>query len=211
MNRPLIVAADEEGVAQAAAAVRAGRIVAYLTDTVYALAADPTNHEALARLVAVKGREPDKPSPLIAADLRQVEMLATLNEPAARLAAIFWPGPLTLVLRGRSRMEPVVMNPDGGIGIRIPDRASARRLAESCGFPITATSANRSGDAPGQVAAAVLDRLEVDLVVDGGRAKDSVPSTVLDVSTESAIVIREGAIAVAALEKALGSSVRRPD
>lgn len=206
MSSP-VVPADNEGIARAAEAIRAGRVVAYRTDTVYALAADPRNSEALSRLVAIKGRAPGKPSPLIAADTAQVEMLAELNDIAVDLAAAFWPGPLTMILRARDLLSPTVMNERSGIGLRVPASDSARRLAMACDSAITATSANISGEESPRTAPAIAASLAVDLVLDGGPVSSSVPSTVVDVSGARVVLIREGAIAKSAIGEMLGDEL----
>ncbi len=188
----------------AADAIRAGRVVGYLTDTVYALGADPRNRKALSRLVAAKGRSPDKPSPLIAADTAQVEVLAEVNDLAFNLATAFWPGPLTMILRGRQRLSRTIMNEAMGVGVRVPAEESARRLASIFGSAITATSANISGEMPPETAPAIAARLAVDFVLDGGPAHGSVPSTVVDVSGARVVLIRVGAITKRAITEALG-------
>ena len=124
-------------------AIRRGEVVAFPTDTLYGLAVDPRSDAALDALFALKGRSADRTVALIAASLAQAEDVAELTGAARRLADRFWPGPLTLVVPARGAAGARWRNrPTGLVGIRVPDHPVARALAEACGHPITATSAN---------------------------------------------------------------------
>lgn len=201
-----VVSADEPGLAVAVERVLAGAVVAFPTDTVYALAADPRTESAVRRLFELKGRSERAVAPLVAASMEQVAEIAELPSVGQRLAQTFWPGGLTLILSSRTTLPRGVQNEDGGIGLRVPDNAIARRLAAHVGFPITASSANRSGQPPAITAADVERALpNVDLVIDGGASRLGVASTVVDVTTDPPVLIREGAIQRRELELVVGN------
>jgi L-threonylcarbamoyladenylate synthase len=175
-------------------AIRAGRVVAFPTDTLYGLAANPYDPEAVAAVFSLKGRGGDQPLPLIAADVDQVTAIATVHPVAMRLARAFWPGPLTLLLPSVGTLGAGVGNPDGLVGIRVPDSEIGRALARTVGHALTATSANRSGDPPTADPDVVASSLpDVPVLVDGGECRGGVPSTIVDVSAAPRLV-REGAI-----------------
>lgn len=177
-------------------AIAAGGVVAYPTDTLYGLAADPRSVRAVAALRALKGRGEDQAVALIAASLEQAAEAAEISGQAQRLAERFWPGPLTLVVPARPGLVDGVRSSRGLVGVRVPDHRVARALAELCGHPITATSANRSG------APAVSDPDEVvrglpglGLLIDAGLTPGGPPSTLVEVVGGVARVLREGALA----------------
>ncbi|HMK55343.1 MAG TPA: L-threonylcarbamoyladenylate synthase [Dissulfurispiraceae bacterium] len=178
-----------------------GGIIAYPTETLYGLGAKYDNNAALARLFELKRRPRERTLPIIIGCVEQLEILANaVNETAEGLIRRFWPGPLTLVFDAKSGLnEHITCN--GKIAVRIPGRSFALDLARSAGFPITATSANISGEP----AAGNISMIEtyfdhkLDLAVDGGEAIGSVPSTIVDVTGETAVVLREGAISASVL------------
>jgi L-threonylcarbamoyladenylate synthase len=192
------VSTDAE-IAAALAALRAGELVCFPTETTYGLAADIRRPEALARLVAVKGRDPDAPIAMIAADAAQAAALARVFPAgAAELAARHWPGPLTLVVPARADLPAELVGPGGGVGVRVSGHPVARALAAGLGAPITATSANPSGAAPAldpaQARAYFGDRVAVYL--DGGRLAPGA-STVVSIDEHGAVrVLRPGPIEV---------------
>ena len=204
---PNLVPETEAGIAAAAAVIRDGGLVGFLTDTLYGLGADATNTDAVARIFTAKERPNDKPLLVLVADLATAETVAAMDDRARLLAAAFWPGPLTLVLR-RSRDCPLVpaVNPLGDtISLRVPARAATRALVNEAGVPITAPSANRSGEPPPESADAVVAGLgdRVDLVLDGGAAADGTPSTVLDLTGEGLQILRAGQVGEAEIRSAL--------
>lgn len=135
--------------AGAAEALAAGELVCIPTETTYGLAADLRRPEALAALIALKGRDPDAPFALIAGDLAQARALAAVwPEAAERLASAHWPGPLTLVVPARADLPGSLVGPGGGVGVRISSHPWPVWLARRIGGPITATSANPSGAPP---------------------------------------------------------------
>lgn len=188
-------------------ALRRGELVIYPTETFYGIAADAESPAALERIFAVKGREPDKPIALIAADSASAFTIAREVPPnARRLAAAFWPGPLTLVLPARQRLHPALLGPDGGVGVRVSSHPIATAIAAGLGRPITATSANLSGDPPpvtlDNMRAAFGDKVSVYL--DGGTLTGGAPSTVVAADAHAFRIIRAGAISEREIAAALG-------
>lgn len=180
---------------RAVVALREGRVVAFPTDTLYGLAADPRSESALDRLFALKGREADRRVALIGASRDQADAVGEFTDAARRLAERFWPGPLTLLVPSRPGVAERSRSPRGLIGIRVPDHAVARALAEAFGHAVTATSANRAGEAatsfPDQVAAALPS---IDVLVDAGPSPGGAPSTMVQADGEAVQLVREGAL-----------------
>jgi L-threonylcarbamoyladenylate synthase len=193
---PTLLGSDADAIRGAAQLLRAGRVVGYPTDTLYGLAVDPRNAAAVRRLFDLKGRPESSALTLIACDMTQAEQAAQLTPLAARLAQRWWPGPLTIVVTARAELTREALAGGTTVGIRVPDHAVARALALEHGFPMTATSANRSGASPAVTAAELLTALpEVDGVVDGGRARGGAPSTIVRVDDERVTLVRAGAVA----------------
>lgn len=184
-------------VAEAAAILRAGGIVAYPTETFYGLGALARSAAAVAGLAAVKLRPDGRPLPLVAADLAGVRAVVAAFPPLAeRLAARFWPGPLTLVLPAAPGLPPEVAG-DGTVGVRVPGSALARELARLAGGPLISTSANAPGGQPAtrvqDLDAALLARIGG--VLDGGTVPGGLPSTVVAVEETGLRLLRPGAVA----------------
>jgi L-threonylcarbamoyladenylate synthase len=205
-RQPRIVPDDASGRGAAVSVLRSGGIVALPTDTVYGIAVSLDVPDGIQRLFQVKRRPPDKGIALLLASASQVEAIAVPSPASERLAAAFWPGPLTLVLPRRPGIVlPAALT--GGaptVGVRLPDHPAPRELAAAIG-PLPTTSANLSGEPDALDAATVVAMLGdgVDLVLDGGRTRGSVPSTVVDCTVEPPVVLREGAIDRAAVLNAL--------
>ena len=191
-------------VRRAAAALADGAVVAVPTDTVYGLAVDPAQPEAVARLFALKGRPDDVPLPILVAGPEQVALVAgELGPAAAELADRYWPGPLTLVVPRRPGFTVDL----GGtptarqtVGVRRPDHPVLVALCELLG-PLAVTSANLHGAPPATTAAEVATafaRDQPEVVLDGGRC-DGVPSTVVECRGPASRCLREGALAWADL------------
>ena len=184
----------EDGIA----ALQAGELVVYPTETFYAIGADAFSPAALRRLFEVKQREPGHPIGLIAADFAMAFSLAReIPLDARRLADAFWPGPLTLVLPARHDIAPELTGSDG-VGVRVSPNPVARALSAGIGRPITASSANLSGQAPAstldQARAALGEKVKVYL--EGGKLTASMPSTVVAVGADGSgwKMVRVGAI-----------------
>jgi L-threonylcarbamoyladenylate synthase len=188
---------DPMALEEAAALILAGEIVAVPTDTLYGLAADPFSAAAIARVFAAKGRTAERALALIAADLAQIEdQLGALPPDARRLAAAFWPGPLTLLMPRPATMPEAVTGGLPQVGVRVPAHAVARGLCRASARPLTATSANISGAPapanPDDVARTLSE--VVALLLDAGPAPGGPPSTIVDVSAGEVRLVRPGAV-----------------
>jgi L-threonylcarbamoyladenylate synthase len=196
-------------IADAAARIRNGGLVAYPTETVWGLAADASRASAVAALRAWKGRDAEKPMSVLVGDYRALaELGAETNPLSDALAAKFWPGPLTLVVRCADAFAPGIASADGGVGFRCSPHPVARALAGAAGV-ITATSFNRSGEAP------CATRTQAERCADervallaGEDAHGAAPSSVVDVTGGALRVLREGAISARALADAVAGEVR---
>jgi L-threonylcarbamoyladenylate synthase len=199
-------APQRDAIEEAAKWILAGGIVAIPTDTLYGLAVDPFRADAVRRLFDVKGRPEDRGLPLIAADVGQVETgMMPLSPLAVRLAACFWPGPLTIVVPAPAALAAGVTAGSGSVAVRVPAHDVARRICRSAGRPVTATSANISGqDAtadPDEVERTLGDR--IDLLIDTGNTRGGAPSTIVDATTAEPRLIRAGAIRWDEIERCL--------
>ncbi len=195
--RDHLLAPSSRAVAQAASILRKGGLVAFPTDTLYALGADASNRLAIERLFAAKGRSRKAPIPLLVSDLMMaIQLVGELPDAAIRLATRYWPGPLTLVVQAPRGICTLLTAGTGRIGIRVPDAAVALALIRRFGGPVTGTSANRSGGKDPLDAHEVLRQLgdRVDLVLDGGPVAGGSPSTVVDVTISPPVLVRQGPI-----------------
>ncbi|MGB8682782.1 MAG: L-threonylcarbamoyladenylate synthase [Candidatus Binatus sp.] len=178
------------------AALQAGELVVYPTETFYAIGADAFSSVALQRLFRVKGREPGRPVGLIAADTAMAFSVAReIPSVARRLADAFWPGPLTIVMPARDEIAPELTGADG-VGVRVSPNPVARALSAGLGRPITATSANLSREPPAselEDARAGLGE-KVNVYLEGGKLTAPAPSTVVVVSESGWNMVRVGAI-----------------
>jgi len=202
--------ADSQAIEAAARCLAAGGLVAFPTETVYGLGADAGNGEAIARLYAAKGRPAFNPLIAHVADIETARRLGRFDATAERLAAAFWPGPLTLVLPrlpGRAIADLALAGLDS-VALRVPAHPVARALLKAFGGPVVAPSANRSGHVSPTSAAHVLADLRgrIDMVIDAGPCPIGVESTIvacLDVPT----LLRPGGVARAEIERALGRAL----
>jgi L-threonylcarbamoyladenylate synthase len=183
----------------AADQIRAGEVMGMPTDTFYGLAADPFNLRAVDRVYEIKSRSRHKPLSLLIESVDQAEELAQpLPEEFYALARKFWPGPLTMIVRASSRLPLKVTANTGNVALRVPNSAIPRAVVEAARIPITATSANLSGESECTTAEAVRDQLQdrISIIVDGGTSPRDVASTIVDLTDEEARwkIQREGAI-----------------
>jgi L-threonylcarbamoyladenylate synthase len=198
--------------AEAAALLRAGELVAFPTETVYGLGANALDAAACRRIFAVKGRPADNPLIVHIADMAQIETVcAAWPAAAGRLAAAFWPGPLTLVLPRRPGGAAAEVT--GGldtVGVRMPAHPLALALIRAAALPLAAPSANLSGKPSPTTAAHVLRDLQgrTPLILDGGPCPVGLESTVLDLTPPVPVILRPGAVTREDLARALGRSVR---
>jgi L-threonylcarbamoyladenylate synthase len=206
--------ANAATVAAAADVLARGGLVAFPTETVYGLAADAANGTAIARLYAAKGRP--RFNPLIAhvADMAAARRLATFDATAERLAAAFWPGPLTLVLPRRSDCQVSELATAGldTIAVRVPANPIAQHILAAFGGPVVAPSANRSGHVSPTTAAHVRADLDgrIDLIIDGGPTAVGIESTIVACLGQSPALLRPGALARHSIEQVLGAALADP-
>jgi len=191
----------------AAACLADGGLVAFPTETVYGLGADATNSDAVARLYAAKGRPSFNPLIAHVADIEAARALARFTPEAERLAAAFWPGPLTLVLERRDGCPVSDLATAGlsSVALRVPDHPVAREILAAFGKPVVAPSANRSGHVSPTTADHVAGDLEgrIDLIVDGGPTSVGVESTIMSCLGRPRL-LRPGGVGREAIEAMLG-------
>ena len=186
-------------VTYAAEQIKSGQVLGMPTDTFYGLAADPFNLRAVERVYEIKSRSRHKPLSLLIESEDQAEMLARdpLPDNFYILARKFWPGPLTIIVPAASRLPLKVTANTGNIAIRIPEAKIPLQVIRAAGVPITATSANLSGQSECTTASGVREQLEerIPIIVDGGPSPRHVASTIVDLSDDGEWrLLREGAI-----------------
>ena len=209
---PPCLAPTQSVIAEAARVVRDGGLVGLPTDTVYGLAADATSDAAVESVFRAKGRPADKPLIALVATMAMAGACGEFSGPARALAEAFWPGPLTLVVprAAGSPLSPLVHQGAPGVSLRIPGNETARAVVEAAARPLTAPSANPSG-APSPVTAAEVAAglgSHVALIVDGGRAADSLGSTLLDITGDTPRLLRAGVVSTEAIEGVIGPIAR---
>ncbi|WBB82446.1 L-threonylcarbamoyladenylate synthase [Micromonospora sp. WMMD882] len=201
------------GVAEAAAVLRAGGLVAFPTETVYGLGANALDGHAAARIFAAKARPSFDPLITHLADPAELAgLVGAVPSLVAALAERFWPGPLTLIVARPAAVPPIVTSGLATMAVRVPDHPVARALIRAAGVPVAAPSANRFGmlspTRAEHVAAGLGDA--VDLIVDGGPTRCGIESTILDARGDRPVVLRLGALPVEALVEAVGPVDVRP-
>jgi len=186
-----------EVIQQGCEVLRDGGLVAFPTDTLYALGANALDPTAIGRVLTVKGRHHGKPLSVLVASVEAGAALATVvSDGAQNLMRAFWPGALTLVVKASPRVPSVLTAATGTIGLRMPAGPVAQALLAAFGGPIIGTSANKAGGADPADAKTVQKAIggQIDLILDGGRVMLGVPSTLIDCTTEPARILREGGI-----------------
>ena len=184
-------------VRDAVKALSAGGLIIYPTDTLYGLAVDPRQIDAVNRLFCAKQRPTEMAIPVIASSLHQViEKVGKLNQDAYKVAKVFWPGPLTLVIPALPGFNRSLLGGGDTVAVRVPDHPLSIDLAAALGYPITATSANVSGNSNPLTASEAHGQLGsvVSFVIDGGPVTDGLPSTIVDMSREVPKLVREGVV-----------------
>jgi L-threonylcarbamoyladenylate synthase len=204
---PVLILRPPLGFHRAVALLRAGRLVAFPTDTVYGVGVVIWDHEAVRKLYAAKLRPADKAIPVLLADITDLPMVACdLPDDALRLAESFWPGPLTLVVP-RSEAVPDDVTAGGAtVAVRVPDHELARALIRAAGAPLATTSANLSGQPSPVTAQEVATQLghRISLVLDGGPCPGGVASTVVDLTGPTPAILRPGPLSLQEILTALG-------
>lgn len=199
-------------IARAAACLRAGGLVAFPTETVYGLGANALDRDAVRRLFTAKGRPANDPLIVHVASLESARPLVTvIPAVAVTLAARFWPGPLTMIMRRSPAVPDEVTAGLDTVAVRVPAHPVARALIEAAGIPVAAPSANLFSRPSPTAAAHVLEDLRdrIDMVVDGGTTSVGVESTVLDLSTNPPVVLRPGAITLEMIHDVLPTAIAR--
>ena len=196
-----------QNIKEAVDLIRTGRLVAFPTETVYGLAGDATNSDAVAAIFRIKGRPSFNPLIIHVCSLAEAEKLVIFNDVARSLAENFWPGALTLVLPRRKNC-PVSFLAGSGLetlAIRIPKSEIALKFLQAVKLPIAAPSANKSGSVSPTKAEHVLESLgdSIDLILDGGTCQIGIESTIIDLSTNDPCVLRTGGIPIESLERQL--------
>jgi len=183
-----IISATEDGLREAVSVLKKGGIVAHATETCYGLACDFTNPDARAKIFRLKKRPSKLPVSVLVSSIEQARRYVEWNETAQELARMYWPGPLTLVLRSR---DPIYGET---IGLRISSHPIACALVKKFGKPITSTSANLHGKSDPYDVSDI--ELEPDLTLDSGKLPKNPPSTVIHIDGVNYSVLREGAISL---------------
>lgn len=185
-----------EKVERAAAIIKSGGVVAFPTETYYGLAVDPFNETALAKLYRLKQRKASKPLLTLIAERNDLTLLAS-RVPKAFLPLIaLWPSPLTLVFPGLESLPSQLTGGTATIGVRISSHPIATALIHACGFPLTATSANISGQTACHKPQLVKEQFgaELDYILDGGATPGGLGSTLVGLEGQRLVVLRDGAL-----------------
>ena len=217
MGRPAntrVISFSESAIAEAARLVLAGEPVAVPTETVYGLAADATNGDAVARIYAAKGRPSFNPLIVHVPDLETAERIGVFNDQARALATRHWPGPLTLVvpLRENSGIASIVTAGLDSIALRVPAHPAMQALLKECGRPLAAPSANASGRISPTRASHVMASLDgrIPLLIDGGATKRGIESTIVAATGGPLRLLRRGPIEVDAADIQSPSAIEAP-
>lgn len=187
---------DRSVIVDAVDVLRRGGIIVYPTETVYGIGCDPWNPGAVERVFRIKRRDPERAMLLLADSREMVEReFGILTGAAAKLAEVFWPGPLTMIVRPARECPAYLLGQTGGVAVRVTSDPFCRGLAGEFGRPVVSTSANLSGESPVSSYEEARRRFEseTDLVIEGGDMT-GIPSTIVDLTSGSPLTIREGAI-----------------
>ncbi len=204
MNTQYLTSGDA---AQAARLLREGRLAALPTETVYGLAADATQEQAVQANYDAKGRPETKPLSVLVDGMAMVETVCRdIPADAYRLAEAFWPGPLTMILRGNGALPPIVAAGGDTQGVRCPDHPATLAVIKALGRPLACPSANLSGQPSPKSAQAVLEQLggRIDAVLDGGPCTVGVESTILDLTVSPYRILRQGGLSREEIGAVLG-------
>lgn len=183
---------------QIAEVIKNGGLVLFPSDTVYILAVDPTNQEAVTKLLNFKNRFAGKAISIAVSDINMAQRYINLSEDTQKLYSRLLPGPFTIVSPGLHTVAPGIEAENGTLGIRIPNSEFILKLVKKLNFPITATSANLSGRTPNYSVPSLLSTLSLkkknmlDLIIDAGRLPKNLPSTVIDATSPELKVLRRG-------------------
>lgn len=204
MQTEILPPSSDRTIAHALAVLNAGGLVAFPTDTVYGVGALAFDGTAIESIYLAKDRPVEKAIPILISDAKELEKVAMdIPEAAHRLAARFWPGPLTILVPKRSDL-PKAVSATTTVGVRVPDHETARALLRAAG-PMAVTSANISGAQSPVSAEQVYEQLSgrIPLIIDGGQTPGGVPSTLVDCTIPELKILREGPISLEELRSVL--------
>ncbi len=201
-----LLEANDEAIRATAFLMKEGGIVVYPTETVYGIGCIPSDPDAAQRICEIKERA-DKPLPLICTDIETARKVVEMTPEAEKLAAKFWPGPLTLVLLAKVKYNMWVTHGATTLGVRVSPCAVAQKLAKAVGGVIVSTSANISGGEPAKSAQEAKEIFgnKVDIILDGGPSPGGESSTVVDLSGEEIWLLRKGPVSGEEIMAALRS------
>jgi L-threonylcarbamoyladenylate synthase len=188
---------SENTVIEAVKILKAGGIIAYPTESFYALGAMAMNEKAVKKIFDLKDRPYGKPLPLIVDDMHTLLIVANeIPDQAVELIKKFWPGPLTMIFEARKEVPLLITGESRNVAVRVPGKSVAFQIAKAIKMPVTATSANLSSLPPAINTDAVLSYFgdKIDLILNGGQAPGGKPSTILDVTVTPPVILREGSI-----------------
>jgi len=194
----------EEGIQKAKKTILSTGLVAFPTESFYGLAVNSLDEKAVKRLFQAKKRKADQPILLLIPSIESLEQyVLNIPEIAHKLIERFWPGGLTLIFQAAPDISPLLTAGTGKIGVRLSSHSIANALVKSVGIPITGTSANTSGQPPCSTANQVLESLgqSVDLILDGGSTEGKFGSTLMDVTVDPPVILRQGMIEISDIEK----------
>jgi L-threonylcarbamoyladenylate synthase len=200
-----------DGIQAATTAVRSGQLVVIPTDTVYGIGCDAFSMASVHSLLAAKGRGPDMPVGVLVGSWQTIDgLVLTVPQQARKLIEAFWPGDLSIVLRHAPSLSWDLGHTKGTVMVRMPLHPVAIELLRETG-PMAVSSANRSGHPPASTADEAREQLgeSVQVYLDGGPSGDPVPSTIVDLTGDDPVVLREGAVSVAAVSDVLGIEIQR--
>ena len=196
-------APEKSKIKKAAKVLKEGGLVAFPTDTVYGLGANALDEKAVNKVFRAKGRPSNKPLIILISNKKEVYKLAKeVPKEAEKLISKFWPGPLTLIFKKSKLVPNIISSGSDKIAIRMPDNKIALELIKEAKIPVTSPSANTSGKPSHKTAEGVLHDLQgkIDIIIDGGKTKSCVASTILDITTRPATVIRIGKLNIETLK-----------
>lgn len=196
-----------EAIAAAVATLKRGDVIAFPTETLYGLGADALNSAAVENVFQLKGREFANPIPVLVAHREMLpSLVASVPALAEELISCFWPGPLTIILPARRDIPPPLVSLSGGIGVRISSQPLATELVKALGCPLTATSANPSGQPPARTVEEARKYFagQIDIFIDGGKLMSKTGSTVAEINGDTIKIIRAGEIDKTELQRVVG-------
>jgi len=197
---------EEKIVAQAVKILVDGGIIAYPTETFYGLGADAANEKSIEKIFFVKGRDFKNPISLIIGKPDDIyPLVQDIPESAKKLMYTFWPGALTIVFSASNKVSPMLTAGTGKIGLRISSHPIANAIAQKLKKPLTATSANLSGASECSLASEVAEQIgnKINAILDWGKTRGGKASTIIDVTCDPPVILREGAISRQAIEKCI--------